>query len=63
MLTFYLFPRGTEMRNLRFFQPKREEQGTPPLHVHSLVCIDSQNDKMSKAVNTAPSLLRRKTQT
>lgn len=63
MLTFYLFPRGTEMRNLRFFQIEREEQGTAPLHVQNLVCVDSQNEKMSKAVNTAPSLLRRKTQT
>lgn len=62
MLTFYLFPRGTEMRNLRFFQTEREEQGTAPLHIQSLVCVNSQN-KMSKAVDTAPSLLRRKTET
>ena len=63
MLTFYLFPWGTEMRNLRFFQTEKEEQGTAPLHIQSLVCVDSQNDKMSKAVDTAPSLLRRKTET
>ena len=51
------------MRNLRFFQTEKEEQGTAPLHIQSLVCVDSQNDKMSKAVDTAPSLLRRKTET
>ena len=67
MLTFYLFPRGTEMRNLKFFWTEREEQGRAPLHIQSLGCVDSQNDKMSKAVNTAPSIfsstLRRKTET